>query len=65
MHEVKEHELTKIKGGGISPWAAVGIGALFVFLIGFVKSFLSITLSANLCLQCIVKSPKINKERTF
>lgn len=34
MHEVKENELTKIKGGGISPWAAVGIGALFVFLIG-------------------------------
>ena len=34
MHEISEKELESVKGGGISPWGAIGIGAILVFLIG-------------------------------
>lgn len=39
MHEIKEKELENVKGGGITPWAAVGLGALFVFMIGVYDGF--------------------------
>ncbi len=34
MKEIENNELENIQGGSISPWAAVGLGALFVFLVG-------------------------------
>lgn len=39
MTEVNEKELENIKGGGITPWVAVGIGAVVVFLIGLYDGF--------------------------
>lgn len=39
MKEIKGNELEKVKGGGISPWAAVGIGAVLVFIIGVYDGF--------------------------
>ena len=34
MKEIENNELENIQGGSISPWVAVGIGALFTFLVG-------------------------------
>ena len=34
MKEIANNELENIQGGAISPWTAVGLGALFVFLVG-------------------------------
>ena len=39
MKEIKEQELESIKGGGITSWIGVGIGAAVVFLIGFFDGF--------------------------
>lgn len=38
MKEIKEEKLTQIDGG-ISTWAAIGIGAGIVFLIGVLDGF--------------------------
>ena len=38
MKEIKKEDLTKIDGG-ISTWAAIGIGAGVVFLIGVLDGF--------------------------
>lgn len=39
MKEIESKELEKVKGGGISPWAAIGIGAVLVFIIGVYDGF--------------------------
>ncbi|MBQ7104832.1 MAG: hypothetical protein IJN90_03150 [Bacilli bacterium] len=39
MTEIREKELENVKGGGISPWIAFGVGAAVVFLIGLYDGF--------------------------
>lgn len=39
MREIETSELEKVKGGGITPWIAVGIGAVLVFVIGVFDGF--------------------------
>lgn len=34
MREIEEKELVNVKGGGISPWLAAGLGAVLVFIVG-------------------------------
>ena len=39
MSEIKEHDLKKIKGGGISIWGGIGIVSGIIFLIGVIDGF--------------------------
>lgn len=39
MEIINNEELKSIDGGGISVWAALGIGAGIVFLVGVVDGF--------------------------
>ena len=39
MELIKNEELKKIDGGGISAWTALGIGAGIVFLVGVIDGF--------------------------
>ncbi len=39
MREIEEKELENVKGGGISPWLAAGLGAVLVFIIGIYDGF--------------------------
>lgn len=39
MIELKEDEIKKIKGGGISIWGGLGIATGIIFLIGVIDGF--------------------------
>ena len=39
METLKKDEMKRIKGGGISVWVMVGIGAAIVFLSGIIDGF--------------------------
>lgn len=39
MTEITNEELKQLKGGGISIWGGIGIGALITFLVGVVDGF--------------------------
>ena len=39
MTEIKDKELEKVQGGGVSPWAFFGLGTLVVFAIGLYDGF--------------------------
>ena len=39
MKEINLKDLKEIKGGGISIWGGIGIGAVVTFLIGVIDGF--------------------------
>ncbi len=39
MSEINLQDLKDIKGGGISIWTGIGIGAIVTFLIGVIDGF--------------------------
>ena len=41
METLKKNEMMRIKGGGITGWVIVGIGALAVFLAGVIDGFVN------------------------
>ena len=41
MQKLSKEEMMNIKGGGISVWVILGIGALVTFAIGFVEGIIN------------------------